>query len=267
MRVVIWWESKFSIMFPKKSFRLFCGVCILGIPLCLIDAQIIFQQTFTGAQLWAQNGSSVHFNSGIGVSAVGTDSIQIDPSGNNQILFRWDLLPAQTRGNLVFNITVNYTPLSGDNDPIFLISDGSYADGVLRMDGGSAKAQGYADLGWAINSYRETSILSGLGTVNEFSFQILMLDESTGTSLLNYTELPSFTPANTSISYAYALDSDRYLSFVMASSSVASSELYQINAINVTVSSIPEPSFYATLLGLFSVVMLGVLRLRGKCEV
>lgn len=211
--------------------------------------QTLFNQSYTGQQLLQADGGDTTFN--VATTDLGGGTIELDPSANDQVLFSWDLLPAGTRGGLVIDVTVDYTPATSDNDPIFLMSDATQAVGIVRLDSGVVHAQKYNPSGTSLNSRTETSnIITGLGSVEPFSFQILLEDASIASSLTDYTEGSASTPNPTSISYSHALDTDQALTFLMASSSVASSELYQLNSVSISVSAVPEQSSFALIVGL-----------------
>lgn len=209
---------------------------------CLLGQ--VFQQTLTGAQLYNLDGNGVNFTAGVGVSLDG-DSLDLDPSDNEQILFSWELLPSADRGSLICTVTIDYTPETADNDPVLLISDGTNTVGLVRMDTGTIHAQSYLVNSDSISGRKETSnIFSGTDTVEPFTFEILLEDESASSSLIRFTEGGMSTAAGTSIAYVRALDTDQALSFIWASSSVASGELYQLNSITVTLTAVVEPSLW-----------------------
>jgi hypothetical protein len=233
----------------------------LGFGSPVLEAAILFQQSYTGQQLSALDGTETQFNitptNGTG------NSIELDPTGNEQILFSWDLLTAAPREELQVEVAIDYTPLSADNDPVFLISDGSVGVGLVRLDSGVFHAQKYSDNGTTIGSRTQTSnVLTGVGAVDPFSFQLTLADSATASILTDITEGANSTPGGTSIVYTAALDTDQALSFLMASSSVASSELYQLNAVDITITAIPEPMQTSICMG-FLVLLSGYI-LRRK---
>ncbi|HKK18048.1 MAG TPA: hypothetical protein VJ952_05130, partial [Opitutales bacterium] len=136
----------------------FCFFFAFGMFSSVAHAQaLLFSQAQTGQDLYQQNGGATNFY--VTPSEIGAGYIKLDPTANEQVLFSWNLLAAGIRGDLLVDVTVDYTPLSSDNDPVFLISDGSVGVGVIRLDSGTVYAQKYNDNGGSLNGRTQSSSL------------------------------------------------------------------------------------------------------------
>jgi len=164
----------------------FCFFFAFGMFSSVAHAQaLLFSQAQTGQDLYQQNGGATNFY--VTPSEIGAGYIKLDPTANEQVLFSWNLLAAGIRGDLLVDVTVDYTPLSSDNDPVFLISDGSVGVGVIRLDSGTVYAQKYNDNGGSLNGRTQSSsLLTELGSVDPFSFQLLLEDISSILSLHDF---------------------------------------------------------------------------------
>ncbi|HKK18978.1 MAG TPA: hypothetical protein VJ952_09895, partial [Opitutales bacterium] len=80
----------------------------------------------------------------------------------------------------------------------------------------------------------------------------------------DFTEGAASTPDSTSVAYSNALDTDQPLSFLMASSSVAGSELYQLNSVSISVTAVPEPARASLIAGFVTILFVLKRNLRRR---
>jgi len=140
-----------------------------------------FTSTQTGAQLLAN--PNVSFPDVVPV--LNGTSLTFSTPLANRIQLDWNLLPAASRGELNFEVAIDYTPLSVDNDIKFGIADASRIQGVLRADNysGSFYSLDGTRTGTTV-SHSITRLSTGVGLVEPFDFVLTAPDGGTGPSVL-----------------------------------------------------------------------------------
>jgi hypothetical protein len=195
----------------------------------------------TGADL-AVNPNVTFFETGsIAGSALDFTSGTV---GMDRMLFRWDFLPASSRGQLTVTISVDFTPLTLDNDFRFGLTDDVSINGWSRADndGGSAyRAEGPVS-GTDVAHLNYTLAQLGLGAVQPLTLTYNLPDDAGGTQF-QITE--GAASASTSF-IVNPLAGDNALSFFMARNHT--DEGYRLNSLSITVdevSAVPEPASIA----------------------
>ena len=215
-----------------------------------VQAGTIFSQTQTGLDLF--NNPDVTFPTT--APTINGSSLDFGTGTTNDALLVWDLLPAGERGELDISIEVDYDPLSGDNDPIFALFDGSNYLGVIRTDGQQAVGvRGNGTPTQTLNLTVEAGGATGLGPVEPYSFDLWLADEAAGASLNNFVEGSDSAPGPFPYTGNF-IDTDQALSLVMYRPIVnGGSERYRLNSVSITVDdkkTAPEPAAALALLGL-----------------
>ena len=230
------------------------------------QATIIFSDAQTGLELF--NNSDVTFPS---VSPViNGSSIDFSSGTEGEALLVWDLLPAESRGDLEISIAIDYTPLTLDNDPFFAIFDGSNFIALQRADNMNGEIlirSGLATNTTLLGIPSDSIPLTGIGSVEPFSYELWVVDGGAGpASVNNFVEGvdsatgPFFYPSN-------FIDTDNPLSFVVyRPEGSAASEQYRINSIAIDIEeketeTVPEPK---TILGSIIGLGLGLRRRRNS---
>ena len=155
------------------------AVSVVMVAAVHVEGGTIFSETQTGSQLFSNpdvsfptvtptvNGSSLDFGTGAAAD----------------ILMRWDLLPAEARGGLTFTVTIDYTRLTVDSDPFFLLADASRYQGVNRSDNASG-ASNVASGTYTATSRATVSELSTFASVIDplepFTFVLNVADGGSG---------------------------------------------------------------------------------------
>ncbi|MGK7878359.1 MAG: PEP-CTERM sorting domain-containing protein [Xenococcaceae cyanobacterium] len=235
------------------------------------QATILFSESQTGVELF--NNSDVTFPS---VSPViNGSSIDFGTGTAAEALLVWDLLPAAPRGDLDISIAIDYTPLTSDNDPYFAIFDGSNYFGLARLDNTGASMDGliYVVRGSAtateiLNRTIDSIPLTGVDSVQPFSYDLWIADGGTGpASLNNFVEGPD-SAAGPFSSLGNFINTDNPLKFIFYRDigNNGGPEQYRINSIAIEIEekdieSVPEPS---TIFGLGLALGLGALSLKRK---
>lgn len=205
---------------------------------------LIFSSLQTGAQLTTNPNVTLYES-----PAINGSSLDWPSTTNNLVnIMEWSLLPAAPRPELVVNIQFDYTPLSGDNDIMFGLHDGTNNSGWERSDNGSGSWWSREGPVNGINvptSFSQHA--SGLGGVDPFTLTYTLPDEMNA-ALLNATE----NGLTTTFAFTnYPVDEDSALTFWIGRQS---GESYRLNSLDIQIVAVPEPS--ATLL-IFSLASLG----------
>ncbi|MGK7932280.1 MAG: hypothetical protein AB4041_12715 [Microcystaceae cyanobacterium] len=219
---------------------------------------------FTGAELF--NNPNVSFPTTTPV--LNGNSIDFGTGGvGGGVLLEVPLLPAIPRGDLTFNIGLDYTALTSDNDLIIGISDGVNLFAVQRFDnsgGGSNRFSGsFSGSGILGNIQGAGTFLTGLNPVNPFSFDLTITSDPLANNFVsNYVEgsASAIGPLNY-LPDSFNIDNAQSLVIVRGTGSsgggAGTNEAYRINSLSVTVqdnpdnpTDIPEAS---NVLGLFLV--------------
>ncbi|MEM8838737.1 MAG: VPLPA-CTERM sorting domain-containing protein [Pseudomonadota bacterium] len=171
--------------------------------------------------------------------AVNGSALDVNPTDTNSAAFIWDLVGPGSRGDLTITVDVNFSQLSGDNDPSFLITDQTNILGFERADNGSGSffaRQGTFDPE-SNPPFQLVPGTNGIGNVNplSFSYVLTILDEEGGT-----TGTVSEAGNDFDFNFTTALDSDSALSFAFVSQ--GSNESYQINSIGITIDGDESPT-------------------------
>ncbi|MEL6793110.1 MAG: hypothetical protein AAFP78_06635, partial [Pseudomonadota bacterium] len=189
----------------------------------------LFSQTLTGAELLSD--PNIQFF-GSNPTVTGT-ALELTSGGGAPLMMDWDLLAPDMRGALAVNITIDYEPLTGDNDMTFGLTDGVDFAGWERSDnsGGSWFSR-QGDFGPNAPGFAQQQ--TGLGAFEPFTMQYLLRDEEAG-SFMTITE-----GADTfeDFSYSAILDTDADLSFALFGNS--SGERYLINSISIEVLGVAD---------------------------
>jgi hypothetical protein len=243
---------------------------IIGLALLLwlhrdVHAVLVFDEMQTGAQL-AVNADVTFPTDQPTLSGSSLDFIN---SADAQVLLRWNLLPAAARGPLEITVTVDYDPLTNDNDPIFAITAGTRVLGLFRSDNGSGQAHVVAGSVTTTSSSMgqgDTIVANGLGVVDAFTFNL----SSDQLAVTSYEE-GAISTMGTFTHPTAMFDPTQSIALVLASSGVSVNERYLINSLTVTISAIPEISpitgvGMAGLLVLAATKCVTIYRRRISCE-
>ena len=112
---------------------------MLGIVLSLFassPAAQLFGRNQTGGQLASNPSITFHETGTVAGNALDFTS---GTAGANQFLFELPLVLAATRSDLTVFVGIDFTPLSGDNDFIFGLHDGSSINAWERADNGDGQ--------------------------------------------------------------------------------------------------------------------------------
>lgn len=206
----------------NRCAALFAMVVLLS-PLPVVGAQL-FSLSQTGAQLAVNPGVTFH-ETGV----VAGSSLDFTGGAGSSFLFSLPMLPAAPRSELTVTIGIDFTPLSGDNDFIFGLHDGTRIAGWERSDNSSGS--------WfvregALNGIQVpgfSAVQGGLGAVEPFTM-VYVLPDGGGDTAFSITEGGDSTSFTFS---ANALDGDAPLTFFMAREGGA--EGYRINLVTISV--------------------------------
>lgn len=252
-------------MVNNQSFFLFSttlSLSLSGLMMTQVAPAQALSLSFTGAELF--NNPNVIFPTSMPV--VNGNSIDFGTGGvGGGILLELPLLPALSRGDVTFNIGLDYTPLTSDNDAIIGISDGSNVFALQRFDnngGGTNSFSGsFSGSGVLGNLQGGATILTGNNPVNPFSFDLTITSDPLANNFIsNYLEgSDSATGPFNSLPDALNINNELSLVFIRATGSsgvgAGTAERYRINSLSVSVednpTSIPESS---NILGLILVV-------------
>ena len=230
------------------------------------QAGILFDESQTGIELF--NNPDIVFPAA--APSVNGSSIDFGFGAHNEVMMLWDLLPAGNRGDLDISIAVDYTPLTGDNDPIFAIFDGTNYLALDRYDnlgGGISLRRGTAT-STAVLNHTLDYVVTDLGPVEPFSYDLWIADGGAGpASVNNFVE--GANSAAGPLSYqANFVDTDNALQFgIYRQHGAASTERYRINSIAVTIEEkkdVPEPTATAALFILGTIGSATLLRRKRK---
>jgi hypothetical protein len=199
-------------------------------------AELVFNQTQTGAQLAANPNVTFPTDQ----PTLDDDSLDFINTADGQVLLRWSLLPAAPRAALEITVTVDYDPLTNDNDPLFGVTAGSRFLGLQRANNASGSAAviaGSVTETTASLGVGDTIAANGLGGVEPFTFDL-------SSELLAVTRYEEGT-FNTTGTFTHSnaqFDPMQAIAFVLASGGVSENEGYRINSVSVAITAIPEPS-------------------------
>ena len=241
------------------------------------DAIVIFDQTQTGAELFAN--SDVSFpNSPINVAlpTVNGTALNFDntANGENSVRMRWDLLPTASREDLTITVFVDYTALTVDNDPIFAIQSGSNFLGAKRSDNGLGIASAVSGpINTTVIPNQDSAItsvtmISTVGIVDPMSWALSVPDGATDPQkVFNFTE-GTESAAGPFFFTNDLLDSDDALFFALVGNWFNDGgvvEEYELNSVRVVIdaSVVPIPSAFL----LFGSGLLGLASMAGREKV
>ena len=252
-------------MLSVKQKLVWFGVATCSLALATAPAQAgtLFNQSQTGVELF--NNPDVAFPGTAPI--VNGSAIDFGTGTNGEAVLVWDLLPAASRGDLDIAITVDYTPLTGDNDPIFGIFDGSNFLGLQRINnfGGELRLRrGAATPTELPTSFLDATPLGGIGPVEPFSYDLWIADGGAGPASVSNVVEGADSAAGPFFYQNNFIDTDNALSFVLyrtagTGAGSADFEQYRINslAISIEEKDVPEPS---VILGMVGAIALGFLR-------
>jgi Tol biopolymer transport system component len=190
-------------------------------------AVVIFSQTQTGADL-AANPAVTFLETGA-ITGTALDFTS-GAAGADRFLLAWSLLPAGSRGDLTVTITIDYAPLTADNDFIFGLHDGASVAGWERSDNSAGSwftRQGSVSGTAAPADF--VFVQGGLGAVEPFT---LVYTVSSGGNSTGFTITEG--PASAPFTFASnPLDAGRPLVFFMARNNT--DEDYRINSVSITI--------------------------------
>lgn len=231
------------------------------------DAGIIFSSTQTGHELTTNSNVTIHET----VDASPATSIDFIDGARLTVMLEWLLLPAASRNDLTATINLDYTPLSGDNDLVFGLHDGTNVTAWLRADNSDGLWVSREGL-W--KNDLDVSQLSGngggkvgLGPVDPIEL-VYGIPDGGGDTTLSATELDT-NGALTTTNFSFInnpLNGDSPLTLFLARGD--STEDYRINEISVNIDeagaamhAVPEPSTMALyLIGLLGISVHGRFR-------
>ncbi|MGK7924814.1 MAG: PEP-CTERM sorting domain-containing protein [Spirulina sp.] len=252
------------LAFKPKLSLLAVATCSLSLVATSVQAGILFNESQTGIELF--NNPNVTFPAAAPV----INGSSIDVAGalshptNREALLVWDLLPSANRGDLDISITIDYTPISSDSDPRFGIFDGSNYLGLVRIDnnGGSIQIErgSATTTGLEQPPVTEGTPLTGIGSVQPYSFNLWIADGGAGPASLNNFVEGANSATGPFVYQGNFLDTDNPLSLVLYESD---SEQYKINSLAVMIEEkdVPEPSM---VLGTLAILGLGFMGRRDK---
>lgn len=221
---------------------------------------LVFSSLANAGIIYSATGDQLAINPDVifpgGSHSINGTSLDLDPNAPHQLLMRWDLLPASSRGDLIVDIEVDYTALSGDNDPRFILSDGINAFTLVRSDNDS----GRAGASWGTidnNTYTSAGgqiVATGLGSVDPFAFSMFISDDGVGSSYLYSYQEGGYAQIGNIPFLGNFLNTDNPLSFYIGGGNNPS-EHYRINSLKIEITSVPTPMT----LGIFALGLAGLL--------
>ena len=235
------------------------ATCSLALATTPAQAGTLFNQSQTGIDLF--NNPNVNFPTM--TPSLNGNSIDFGPGPDFAALLVWDLLPAAPRGDLDVSISIDYTALTGDNDPIFALFDGNNFLALARQDNENGRillARGSASVTEILDSTVDATPLVGLGPVEPFSYDLQIADGGAGpASISNFMEGADSTVGTFTFEGNF-INTDNALSFVVYRENNFP-EQYRINSIAISIEDksqgVPEPS---AILGMVGAIGLGFLR-------
>lgn len=224
-------------------------VSVLLVVSSQVYAATIFSKSYSGLDL--VNLSEVSTPSGYTPNG---NSVQLRSDYDYHPVLEWSLLDAAERSDVHIHVAIDYTAIGiVDNDPRFMISDAVNAQGIARVDNNNNAA--YITSKGIDGSYQEdaefANSLNNASNGLSLSFDLLVSDDGTATTLSGYSEL-GYTQLG-DISYQQNfIDSTKALSFIIMSGD--NDEAYEISLVFVEITSVPEPTTLG-LLGLGGVLL------------
>jgi len=193
-----------------------------------IESQRVLLSTMQSGSALLSNPNITFFETGI--AAESAADFTSGAAGNTNFLFLWDLLPADGRGELRFSITIDYTPLTTDNDFIFGLTDGVNIVGWERAEnnGGSWFTRVGAYNGVNVPGFEARD--TGLGVVAPFTLEYTLSRHPGDPTKFRITEGSN---SHDEIFSSFELDGDRALQFFLARE--GTNEDYRVHSVSISI--------------------------------